>query len=60
MQIPVPTIKPPELPPDIGVAGAFKWLRDVMYSWWFWVGVFVLLAVVSWIIITGRNRREGK
>jgi hypothetical protein len=56
----VPTIKPPEVPADLGggLSTSLGSLRDVLYSWWFWVLFLVFLAVVSWIIIS-RRRRGG-
>lgn len=55
----VPTIKPPEIPGDMGggLSDGLRSLRDTLYSWWFWVAFFIVLAVVSWWIINRRNRQ---
>jgi len=57
----VPSIKPPELPSDMGdgMLSNLATLREILYSWWFWVAFLSFLAIISWIIISRRNRREG-
>lgn len=57
----VPSISPPEVPSGLGsgFVSSLASLRDILYSWWFWLGFMVLLAIISWIIINRRNN-EGR